>query len=134
MTGLSALRLVPTLILLLAGAFIPGCRPVRPTDGGPREARLSARPGSLHTSPSHTLFSRIIAFSPGFIPGGPRRGAPAVFVSHGRSDDVLPVQVTARKIVPALESDGYRVTYREFDGGHEVPPRIARQAVAWLGW
>jgi len=265
---MSALSLVPALILLAAGAFIPGCRPVRPTDGGPLATRLPARPGTapelsvpgrsvgtgnagqpdLHTvgggdallrlpavpsgSPGPTedplpllvilhgagsdaargmsqlavladelgvvllapisrsstwdavrgsygddvrrinsaledtfarvridprrigvagfsdgasyalglglangdLFSRVLAFSPGFIPGGPSRGAPRFFVSHGIGDDILPIHVTARKIVPALESDGYPVTYREFDGGHAVPPQIAREALDWLGW
>jgi phospholipase/carboxylesterase len=27
---------------------------------------------------------------------------------------------------------GYDVRYREFDGGHTVPPAIAREAFAWL--
>lgn len=261
---MSALTLASTLILLVAGAFIPGCRPVRPTGGGTQAARLSARPDasvsaiSVHAAASvqpalrtvgdgdallrlpalppgfpdtpekslplllvlhgagsgaaegiselagladefgiallapssrsgtwdairgnydadvrrinsaledtfaavridphrigvagfsdgasyalglglanGDLFSRAIAFSPGFIPGGPRRGIPPFFVSHGTGDDVLPIHVTARKIVPALERDGYQVTYREFDGGHTVPPRIARDALAWLRW
>lgn len=263
---MSALSLAPALILLVAGAFIPGCRPVRPTDGGPLASRLPARPGTaapalsvpvrsalsrLHTvgdgdallrlpavrpgspdspdSPEEPLpllvilhgagsdaprgisklaapadelgvvllapisrsstwdavrgsygadvrrinsaledtftkvridprrigvagfsdgasyalglglangdlFSRVLAFSPGFIPGGLSRGTPRLFVSHGIGDDVLPIHVTARKIVPALESDGYPVTYREFDGGHAVPPQIAREALDWLGW
>ena len=264
MTGMSPRRMVSALLLLVAGAFIPGCRPLRPTDGGTRAALLSARPDSsvppgssvppataqalggeallripaftqgapgspglpdppgglpllvvlhgdgsdaaggmsllapladdygvvllapssrsgtwdairggyeadvlhINTALEETfaavridpgrisvagfsdgasyalglglangdLFTRIIAFSPGFIPGGPRRGSPAFFISHGTSDDVLPLHVTARKIVPALERDGYPVTYREFDGGHTVPLRIARQALAWLGW
>ena len=28
--------------------------------------------------------------------------------------------------------NGYDVRYREFDGGHEVPPEIARGALDWL--
>ena len=80
------------------------------------------------------LFGRIIAFSPGFIPGGPRHGKPDIFLSHGRGDDVLPIRSTSRKIVPALERDGYGVKYREFDGGHSVPPLVARESLEWLGW
>lgn len=80
------------------------------------------------------LFGRIMAFSPGFVPAGPRHGRPAVFVSHGRADDVLPIRSTSRKIVPALERDGCSVRYREFDGGHSVPPRIAGEALDWLAW
>ena len=26
------------------------------------------------------------------------------------------------------------MTYREFAGGHVVPPEVAEEAVAWLGW
>lgn len=78
------------------------------------------------------LFSKVIAFSPGFIPSGPRQGKPAIFVSHGTGDDVLPLRSTTRKIVPALEKDGYDVTYREFDGGHTVPAPVAREALDWL--
>ena len=80
------------------------------------------------------LFSKILAFSPGFIPSGPRGGKPDVFISHGRADDVLPIRSTSRRIVPSLEGDGYSVTYREFDGGHAVPPEVAREALDWLGW
>lgn len=79
------------------------------------------------------LFQRVVAFSPGFIPSGRRVGKPAVFVSHGTEDDVLPIESTSRQIVPALREDGYDVTYREFDGPHAVPRNIAQTAVRWLG-
>ncbi|WP_206330827.1 alpha/beta hydrolase [Modestobacter sp. KNN46-3] len=75
------------------------------------------------------LFSDVIAFSPGFVPPAPRTGRPPVFVSHGVDDEVLRVERTSRQIVPALQEDGYEVTYREFDGGHTVPPEVAREAV-----
>ncbi|MCZ2815955.1 alpha/beta hydrolase [Modestobacter sp. VKM Ac-2984] len=78
------------------------------------------------------LFSDVIAFSPGFVPPASRTGSPPVFVSHGVDDEVLPVERTSRQIVPALREDGYEVTYREFDGGHTVPPEIAREAVDQL--
>jgi phospholipase/carboxylesterase len=80
------------------------------------------------------LFRRVVAFSPGFVPGGQRVGRPAVYVAHGDADQVLPVARTSRRIVPALEADGYDVTYREFAGPHTVPPEVAREAVDWLGW
>ncbi|SHN55443.1 Predicted esterase [Geodermatophilus obscurus] len=79
------------------------------------------------------LFGRVAAFSPGFVPGSSREGRPAVFVSHGDADDVLPVGQTSRRIVPALRDDGYDVTYREFAGGHTVPPEVAAEAADWLG-
>ncbi|MGY2130253.1 alpha/beta hydrolase [Blastococcus sp. SYSU DS0617] len=76
------------------------------------------------------LFGDVLAFSPGFVPpGAPRSGRPAIFVSHGIADDVLPIEQTSRRIVPALRDDGYDVTYREFPGPHVVPPEIAREAV-----
>jgi len=37
------------------------------------------------------------------------------------------------RLVPALADTGYDVAYREFDGGHVVPPELAAAAVAWLG-
>ena len=79
------------------------------------------------------LFTSIVALSPGFVPPAPATGKPRVFVSHGTGDSVLPIDATSRRIVPRLESAGYDVTYREFSGGHEVPPSIVTDAVAWLG-
>jgi flavin-binding protein dodecin len=35
-----------------------------------------------------------------------------------------------RRIVPRLRRAGYDVTYREFDGGHTVPPEIALDAAS----
>jgi predicted esterase len=40
------------------------------------------------------LFTHVLAFSPGFIVATRRRGKPAVFISHGTQDDVLPVEQT----------------------------------------
>jgi phospholipase/carboxylesterase len=75
-----------------------------------------------------TLFEDVVAFSPGFVVPGARAGKPNVFVSHGRHDGVLPIEATSRMIVPALRIVGYRVDYREFTGGHEVPPTVADAA------
>ncbi|MCF6744763.1 phospholipase [Blastococcus sp. KM273128] len=78
------------------------------------------------------LFRRVVAFSPGFVPPAPRSGDPAVFVSHGVDDEVLPIDRTSRRIVPTLEEDGYDVTYREFPGGHAVPAEVVAAAVGWI--
>jgi phospholipase/carboxylesterase len=78
------------------------------------------------------VFSRIIAFSPGFIPPVTMRGKPRVFVSHGTQDQVLPIDDTSRRIVPGLKARGYDVTYREFEGPHRVPPTIARDGFEWF--
>ena len=78
------------------------------------------------------LFRHILAFSPGFAAPAEQRGSPRVFVSHGTHDEVLPIDVCSRRIVPLLRRTGYDVTYREFDGGHTVPPEIAREALDWF--
>lgn len=75
------------------------------------------------------LFRRILAFSPGFVAPGRRSGKPAVFISHGQADTVLPIQRCSRRIVAQLRAEGYQVDYREFAGGHSVPPELATAAV-----
>jgi phospholipase/carboxylesterase len=78
------------------------------------------------------LFSDVIAFSPGFLAPTVQRGSPRIFVSHGTQDRWLPIDSCSRRIVPQLERDGYEVRYREFEGGHVVPPGIAREAAIWF--
>ena len=77
------------------------------------------------------LFRRIVAFSPGFIVQRVRHGQPKVFISHGKGDEILPIDRCSRRIVPALQKAGYDVTFREFDGGHTVPGEIAREGMAF---
>ncbi len=78
------------------------------------------------------LFRRIIAFSPGFLVDGEAHGKPQVFISHGTADPILPIDRCSRVIVPQLRRRGYDVTFREFDGRHEVPAGIAAEAINWL--
>jgi phospholipase/carboxylesterase len=78
------------------------------------------------------LFRSVIGFSPGFIAFGQQNGTPRLFISHGTEDSILPIGRTSRRGVPQLRAAGYSVRYREFKGDHEVPPRIAREAIAWL--
>ena len=78
------------------------------------------------------LFTHVIAFSPGYIAPGSRHGQPRLFVSHGTRDDVLPIDRCSRRIVPQVQQAGYDVQYREFDGGHTVPPEMAQAAVNWF--
>ena len=79
------------------------------------------------------LFSRLVAFSPGFAVPAALVGVPRVFVSHGVSDPILPIDLSSRRIVPQLLRAGYAVEYREFEGGHEIPDDIALAALVWLG-
>jgi predicted esterase len=78
------------------------------------------------------LFSAVLAFSPGFAAPLVLHGQPGVFVSHGIADRVLPIDACSRRLVPRLEAMDYQVTYKEFEGGHEVPEQIVNQAVSWL--
>lgn len=78
------------------------------------------------------LFRSVIGFSPGFIAFGQQNGMPRLFISHGTQDSVLPIGRTSRRGVPRLRAAGYPVEYVEFKGDHEVPPRIAREAIDWL--
>jgi predicted esterase len=79
------------------------------------------------------LFRRVVAFSPGFIVGGTPQGKPRFFVTHGKADRILPIDQCSRVIVPQLQRRGYEVTFKEFDGGHQVPPDIALEALRWIG-
>jgi phospholipase/carboxylesterase len=79
-----------------------------------------------------TLFGRVVAFSPGFVPRAPAAGKPGFLVTHGVHDDVLPIDQTSRRLVPTLRRAGYEVDYREFEGGHEVPTELVREALDWL--
>ena len=79
-----------------------------------------------------TLFTHVIAFSPGFTANRRPQGRPRIFVSHGKADEILPIDACSRRIVPALEDAGYAVTYQEFDGPHTVPETIAQDAFKWF--
>jgi phospholipase/carboxylesterase len=78
------------------------------------------------------LFSHVIAFSPGFYVAEQRQGKPAIFVSHGTADEILPIETTSHRLVPELRGAGYRVEFREFAGPHTVPADIAHGAFAWM--
>lgn len=78
------------------------------------------------------VFRRVVAFSPGFIIGAPPQGRPQFFLSHGTADQILPIDQCSRLIVPQLRTRGYDVTFREFEGRHEVPPDIATEGFRWM--
>lgn len=78
------------------------------------------------------LFTHVMAFSPGFMSPGDRRGKPPVFIAHGTEDTTLPIDRTSRDIVPELRGDGYDVRYIEFDGGHRPNPPATAAAVRWF--
>jgi phospholipase/carboxylesterase len=79
------------------------------------------------------IFSVILTFSPGFlIPIDQQRGRPAVWVSHGVKDQILPIDQCSRQIVPLLKQSGYSVRCEEFDSGHQMPPPVIKLAAEWM--
>jgi len=82
--------------------------------------------------PNGNLFTDILAWSPGFMEVPSRQGNPAIVVSHGTSDPVLPIDQASRLIVPQLRGWGYTVDFQEFAGGHTVPDSILRLSLETL--
>jgi phospholipase/carboxylesterase len=78
------------------------------------------------------LFTHILAFSPGFAHTIEQQGRPAVFISHGLHDQVLPINPCSRRIVPRLQHQGLPVVYHEFDGEHVIPAAISKSGVEWF--
>lgn len=78
------------------------------------------------------LFRRVVAYSPGFLDAQPRAGRPGVLLSQGLHDPYFSPDRCGRRITAGLRAEGYEVAYREFDGGHEVPPAIRDEAQGWL--
>ena len=79
------------------------------------------------------LFKRVAAFSPGFVIEGAQQGKPSFFISHGKRDRILPIERCGRRIAGDLKSRGYDVSFREFDGGHEIPADVMREGLRWVG-
>lgn len=78
------------------------------------------------------LFSSIAAFSPGFIRlASQPRGKPRVFVSHGKRDQILPIDKCGRRIARGLQQAEYQVRYEEFDGDHAIPDYVRDLGLGW---
>lgn len=78
------------------------------------------------------LFSKVAAFSAGFVVDGTPNGKPAFFISHGKRDHILPIDRCGRRIAAGLKARGYDVTFHEFDGDHEIPADIARAGLQFV--
>jgi len=79
------------------------------------------------------LFSHIIAYSPGFIiTSDSLEGKPKIFVSHGLDDNILPITTSQNIIVPYLINLKYDVTFKEFEGDHEIPTQIIDSSLDWF--
>lgn len=78
------------------------------------------------------FFKSIVAFSPGFVISGEAYGKPRIFISHGIHDHILPIDRCGRRIAGELKVKGYDVTFREFDGDHEIPADVSREGLSWV--
>jgi poly(3-hydroxybutyrate) depolymerase len=78
------------------------------------------------------VFNHLMIFAGGMMAPLRKRGMPRIFFAHGRNDNQMPIDRTARLFVPSLKADGYDVTLREYDGGHGVPHEVVREAYQWF--
>ena len=78
------------------------------------------------------LFNRVLGCSPGFLIDGATQGKPSFFISHGTQDNILPIDRCGRRVASDLRSRGYDVTFREFQGRHEIPGAVMREGLKWL--
>jgi predicted esterase len=78
------------------------------------------------------LFKLVAAFSPGFVIDGTRQGMPQFFISHGTRDRILPIDRCGRRVAAELKAQGYVVTFREFNEGHEIPADVMREGLRWV--
>ena len=78
------------------------------------------------------LFTSVVAFSPGFVVEGTPQGTPRFFISHGTRDHILPIDRCGRLIASRLKARGYDVTFREFDGDHEIPADVVREGLRFF--
>ncbi|HSP18088.1 MAG TPA: alpha/beta hydrolase-fold protein [Myxococcaceae bacterium] len=88
---------------------------------------------ALSLGPSNgDLFRWVMAFSPTGIAVTGRQGHPRFFVAHGTQDEVAPIGLTSRAIVPALRAAGDPVVYREYPVPHTMPAPALHEAFSLL--
>lgn len=78
------------------------------------------------------VFRKVFAGAPGIMQPIEANGKPPIFLAHGRQDQTMPIDETSRKFRPKLEALGYDITYREYEGRHQLPPEILREVFEWL--
>ena len=83
---------------------------------------------------SKTPLQHVILFSPGLMLKDVQKTSgtgPAVYISHGRQDKVLPFS-DAQKLKDMLSNAGCEVKLSAFDGGHAIPANVLSEAKAQL--
>jgi len=76
-------------------------------------------------------FSGFVPTVEGWEPSLADRADTRAFVSHGRRDPVIGVEL-AERARDLLEGGGLDLTYRESELGHQIDPAHLREASAWL--
>jgi phospholipase/carboxylesterase len=76
-------------------------------------------------------FSGFIPVVPGWAPDLASRRGLRVFIAHGRADPVIELAF-AERAAQLLEAGGLAVEYHESRGAHQIEPRNAAAAAAWL--
>lgn len=79
------------------------------------------------------LFTKVIAFAPGFVLPIAAQGMPPMVITHGTNDPVLSYAYCRDVIVPSLRSVGHEVDFRSFEGTHVVPLSVATEQITMLG-
>src|SRR5258708_20637 len=69
-------------------------------------------------------FNHLMIFSGGLMIPFRRQGKPQIFIAHGINDIQMPIDRTGRRFASELKTDGYDVTFLEYEGGHAVPREI----------
>lgn len=88
---------------------------------------------ALSLGPSNgDLFRWVLAFSPTGIVVVGMEGHPRFFIAHGTQDEVAPIGLTSRAIVPALRAAGDSVVYREYPAPHTMPAPALHEAFSLL--
>lgn len=83
------------------------------------------------------LFTRVGAFSPCSNVPTTTTGLPLIFVSHSQNDQLAPIDVCSRNMVPRLQSAGYTVDFVEYPtstgNGHFMTPEVMAEAMQFFG-
>ncbi len=75
------------------------------------------------------VVSHVIALSAGFMNTFVRHGSPRVLLAHGRSDQQLPYETSARPHALRLLEEGVDLTLLPFDGDHVIVPEVVERAI-----
>jgi len=92
----------------------------------PPIARVAVMSGALLADSLAALHAKKAAALPATT-----TALPAVLVSHGRADPVLPFARGA-SIESVLRASGYPITFYPFEGGHEIPAALVERLRQFL--